>query len=289
MSIEFLCPVRRCQRPLCRDGRSFACPRGHSFDVARSGYINLSQPQDKKSKNAGDSAEAVQARRRLNDRGLEGGLAGVLGETVRGLALPVHPAILDVGCGEGFHLAGLYAAIGGEAVGVDLSTTAIELAAKRYPAISWMVANADRQLPFGPGSFDLILSITARHNPAEYRRLLAHGGHLMVVIPGSDDLIELREAILGESSDRDRTGATVATYEPFFELRSRKTFRERRKLDRATLLDLLASTYRGGRKSQKERVVALGDLEVTMSRDILVFGESKAEVTTQNCGHQKKR
>lgn len=248
------------------------CPRGHSFDVARSGYINLSQPQDKKSKKPGDSADAVRARRRLNDRGLGEGLDRILVETVRALVSRGEPAILDVGCGEGFHLAGLSAAIGGECIGVDLSTTAIELAAKRYPAIAWIVANADRQLPFAPGSFDLILSITARHHSAEYRRLLGHGGHLVVVIPGADDLIELREAVMGEGSERDRTEAIVVTYQPHFELRSRNTLRERRKLDRSVLLDLLASTYRGGRRSQQERTDSLRDLEVTMCREILVFG-----------------
>ena len=37
------------------------CPRGHSFDVARSGYINLLQPQERRSRNPGDSADAVAA------------------------------------------------------------------------------------------------------------------------------------------------------------------------------------------------------------------------------------
>jgi len=271
MTIEFLCPVRGCRQPLRRDGRTFVCSRGHSFDVARSGYVNLSQPQDKKSKNPGDSAEAVHARRRLNDAGLGEAFAKVLVESVRGLVSIAEPAILDVGCGEGFHLARLSAAIGGECVGVDLSTRAIELAAKRYPAISWIIANADRQLPFAPGSFDLIASITARHHSAEYRRLLADGGHLVVVIPGADDLIELRQEILGQGSERDRTEAVVATYQPHFELQSRNTLRERRRLDRPALLDLLVSTYRGGRKSQEGRIASLSDLEVTMSRDILVL------------------
>lgn len=271
MRIEFLCPVRGCQQPLQRDLRVLVCPRGHSFDVARSGYINLSQPQDKKSKKAGDSPRAVMARRRLNDAGLGVGFARFLVETVRGVVSSPEPAILDVGCGEGFHLSELSAAIGGEFVGVDLSTAAIELAAKRYPATAWIVANADRQLPFASGSFDLILSITARHHSSEFRRLLVDSGHLVVVIPGRDDLIELREAILGEGSERDRTGAIVATYQPHFELSSQQTFRERHRLNRPTLLDLLTSTYRGGRKSQEAKIDSLGDLEVTMSRDILVF------------------
>lgn len=38
MSI-FCCPS--CQKPLCREERRLVCPAGHSFDVARSGYVNL--------------------------------------------------------------------------------------------------------------------------------------------------------------------------------------------------------------------------------------------------------
>lgn len=38
----FACPV--CGGPLSRNGGSFACPKGHSFDRAKSGYINLLLP-----------------------------------------------------------------------------------------------------------------------------------------------------------------------------------------------------------------------------------------------------
>jgi len=233
--------------------------------------VNLSQPQDKKSKNPGDSAQAVLSRRRLNDTGLGEGLAKVIVETGRRVVSNAVPAILDIGCGEGFYLAGLSMAIGGEGVGVDLSTAAVELAAKRYPAMTWVVANADRQLPFANGSFDLVLSITARHHPAEFHRLLAGRGCLIVVIPGADDLIELREWIMGEGSERDRTETIRANYHPHFELLSSESYRERRSLDRTSLLDLLISTYRGGRKSQEGMVASLSDLQVTMSREILVF------------------
>ena len=37
------------------------------------------------------------------------------------------------------------------------------------------------------------------------------------------------------------------------------------------LEDLLVSTYRGGRVGRRERVKDLGDLEVTLSHDIVVF------------------
>ena len=63
-----LCTVRTCHQPLVREERRVICARGHSFDVARSGYINLLQPQDRRSKQPGDTADAVAARRRLHDR-----------------------------------------------------------------------------------------------------------------------------------------------------------------------------------------------------------------------------
>lgn len=46
LAVALLCPVRGCGAPLARSGRALACLRGHGFDLARSGYTNLLQPQD---------------------------------------------------------------------------------------------------------------------------------------------------------------------------------------------------------------------------------------------------
>src|SRR5690348_16390140 len=75
-----VCPVRDCRMPLVREDRRVYCPRGHSFDVARSGYINLLQPQDKRSKQPGDAVAAVAARRRMHDRGVTAPLLEGIGE-----------------------------------------------------------------------------------------------------------------------------------------------------------------------------------------------------------------
>ena len=75
------------------------CARGHAFDIARSGYVNLLQPQERRSLNPGDSEEAVAARRRFLDRGhaepLLNAIRVVAGAPAR---------ILDAGCGEGYYL-----------------------------------------------------------------------------------------------------------------------------------------------------------------------------------------
>lgn len=38
----FICPI--CAAPLAREGNIYRCPGGHSYDVARSGYVHLLPP-----------------------------------------------------------------------------------------------------------------------------------------------------------------------------------------------------------------------------------------------------
>src|ERR1700730_12764528 len=96
-----LCPVRGCHMALVREDRRLLCPRGQSFDVARSGYINLLQPQERRSKQPGDTAAAVQARRRLHDRGVTQPLLQAIAEIA---AASPGDTVLDAGCGDGFYL-----------------------------------------------------------------------------------------------------------------------------------------------------------------------------------------
>src|SRR5438128_2554850 len=99
-----LCPVRDCHLPLLREERRLLCARGHSFDVARSGYINLLQPQERRSKHPGDTPAAIAGRRRLHDRGVTAPLLRAIAEM---MAASPADVVLDAGCGEGFYLGSL--------------------------------------------------------------------------------------------------------------------------------------------------------------------------------------
>src|ERR1039457_2517884 len=198
-----LCPVRDCHIAHEREARRLHWLRGDSFDVARSGYINLLQPQDRRSRQPGDTAAAIAGRRRLHDRGVTGPLLQALADTI---AASPGDVVLDAGCGEGFYLGALASQTGFDAHGVDISIPAVDAAARRYPGCQWIVANADRFLPYADRSFSMVLSITARMNAGEFRRVLRDDGRLLVALPAPEDLAELRGA------GRDRVARTVDAF-----------------------------------------------------------------------------
>ena len=251
-----LCPVRGCGLPLVRELRRVACTRGHSFDVARSGYVNLLQPQERRSKRPGDTAEAVTARRRLHDRGVTAPLLCSIAEL---LGASRGDTVLDAGCGDGFYLGSLQRDAGFQGHGVDISIPAVDAAARRYPTCEWVVANADRFIPYADRSFSIVLSITARMNAAEFRRVLRDDGRLLVAIPAPQDLVELRGA------GRDRVARTVETFAPLFTLAGQSRSTTAADLDAAQVHDLLVSIYRPMRKQPAEA------MRVTFSLDLLLF------------------
>ncbi len=265
------CTVRGCLSPLERKERAFVCPRGHSFDLARSGYVNLLQPQDRRSASPGDSRAAVLARQALLDTGFGAALQRALEECLEGAELPPRARTADLGCGEGTHLAALAARFDLEGYGVDLSAAAAEEAARRHPGLTWIVANADRTLPFLDASLDLVLSIDGRRNPDEAARVLAPRGAALIAVSAEDDLCELRRAVLGDVRGPDRAAAAETELGQRFELVRRSTARDRLRLAPADLERLAAATYRCGRRRERAALEALGELDVTTSHHVLFF------------------
>jgi 23S rRNA (guanine745-N1)-methyltransferase len=265
------CSVRGCGAPLARRGKSLACPRGHAFDLAKSGYVNLLQPQDRRSPAAGDERVELEARGRLWAAGAGEALRAELALRVGELDLAPGSVALELGCGTGEMLAALAEAQALAAIGIDLATSAVDQAARRFPAHTWVVANADRRLPVLDGSVALVLVIHGRRNPAECARVLSPGGYLVAALPAADDLGELRALVHGKSVPFERAGGFLAEHEPQFELRARSAARTRHRFPRPRLLDLLTGTYRGARKSTSAAIEALDELEVTLASEVLVM------------------
>lgn len=251
-----VCPVRGCREALVREEKRAVCGRGHSFDVARSGYLNLLQPQERRSKEPGDTAEAIAARRRLHERGVTGPLLEGIAEAAGAVAEDV---VLDAGCGDGFYLGMMARQVGFAGHGVDISTRSVDVAARRYKECEWVVANADRMLPYADASFSLVMSITARMNAGEFRRVLRDDGRLLVALPAPEDLIELRGA------GRDRVPRTAEAFAKEFTLAEQRRVTTVADLDADGVNDILHSIYR----PLQAKPVEAG--RVTFCLDLLLF------------------
>jgi 23S rRNA (guanine745-N1)-methyltransferase len=248
------------------------------FDIARSGYVNLLQPQDRRSLEAGDAALAVEARARTiagPGREMFERFAG------RAATLPFadNSTAIDLGCGSGELLAAVARVRRIDGIGLDLSTAAVDRAARKYPGLTWVVANADRRLPLLDGRVSLVLSLHARRNPQECARALGNGGHLLVAVPAEDDLAELREAVQGSATRRDRSESLIEAHRECFTLIDHATVRYVVNVTPDQLVDLLAGSYRGARRADARRVECLREMTVTFASEFLLFAR-RGSITT---------
>jgi 23S rRNA (guanine745-N1)-methyltransferase len=186
------CPV--CAgRVLLGDDR-VTCDRGHSFDIARQGYVSLTGGRG--GPGTGDSAAMVMAR----DRFLGGGHYQPLADAVSALAARSgHRGpglVLDLAGGTGYYLARVLDALPSrQGACVDLSAPALRRAARAHPRAAALGADAWQPLPLAAGSAALVLSIFGPRNAAEIRRVLTPDGTLIVATPGVDHLRELRRPL----------------------------------------------------------------------------------------------
>ena len=96
--MSYSCPL--CHAPLTRSGNSYLCPQRHQFDRAKEGYVNLLPVQHKRSRDPGDSAEMMQARRAFLDAGHYQPLRDAVSAKLRAIK---PEQLLDIGCGEGYY------------------------------------------------------------------------------------------------------------------------------------------------------------------------------------------
>jgi 23S rRNA (guanine745-N1)-methyltransferase len=274
LTVLLACTVRGCHRPLELRARTYVCARGHSYDIARSGYVNLLQPQDRRSRDPGDSPEAVGARGRLAAAGIGRPVIDALLEAVSTHELRTSGCVVDLGSGTGDALAAVSAARGSTGIGIDVSTAAARYAAQRFPSLIWVVANADRRLPVVDHEAGLVLSLHGRRNAVDCARVLGASGWLFAAVPAPDDLVQLRTLVQGRRVERLRSEALIAEHASLFEPVERFSARENRTLTPDQLLDLLRTTYRGARAATRDAVAAvtaLDRLDVTLASDCVLF------------------
>lgn len=213
------CPV--CAGPMAPDGdpaglTGLVCRRRHRFDRARHGYVNLLT--GKASAFVPDTAAMVQARETF----LAAGHFDPLAEAIRrhtqlAVGEGIEPAILDAGAGTGFYLSAVLQPFSGvRALAMDISKFALRRAGRLLPQALSLAWDIWRPLPVATGVLDVVLNVFAPRNPAEFARVLAAGGRLIVVTPRPGHLAELRRAVSLLDVQTDKAEHLARTLEPHF-------------------------------------------------------------------------
>lgn len=212
--MSYLCPL--CHHPLLPEASVWRCENRHQFDRAKEGYVNLLPVQHKRSRQPGDSAEMMQARREFLDAGHYQPLQQKVCELFDRV-LPEPPVtLLDIGCGEGYYTHEvanrLHARGEAQIFGLDVSKVAVRSGAKRYHNVEFCVASSHR-LPFVAAQFDAVLRIYAPCKAEELARVVRKGGYVLTVTPGPRHLIQFKALIYQEVKLHDETPEQMDGFE----------------------------------------------------------------------------
>ncbi|SNR31401.1 putative RNA methyltransferase [Actinoplanes regularis] len=232
-ALPFLwCPV--CHEPLRRCERALRCPVGHSFDMAKQGYADLSAGR---LPHTGDSAEMITDRAAFLAAGHYDFIAAALAEH------PTDGLVLDAGTGTGDYLARfLDASPAATGLGLDVSKPALRRAARAHPRAAAVLTDLWRPLPVADDSATVILNVFAPRNGAEFQRVLRRDGRLLVVTPAADHLAEMVTAHGLIQVDPDKAARVSGALDEHFEPVSTTVHRHEMRLTGTEVRTLIGMT-----------------------------------------------
>lgn len=266
----FTCPV--CGELLDISGKTFICPKRHSFDSAKSGYVNLLLSKHGTAVH-GDNKLMLRARRDF----LESGYYAPLCEKVCETAVKYAEngcTMLDAGCGEGYYTSAVKAIfdqsnIAVDMYGIDISKDAVDMAAKRRSGIQFAAASVFH-IPVQSESCDILLTMFAPYCGEEYRRVLKNGGIMVMVIPSENHLWELKSLIYDTPYKNEVKPYDLDGFEFIGSQRVSFVMKINEKNDIQSLFSMTPYYYKTG-KIEQQRLESLEYLETQADFEILTY------------------
>lgn len=223
------------------------------MNVARQGYVSL-LGRDSGTHTA-DSAAMIAARERVFASGFFDPLTDAITDAVlrSGTGAPGQGPVLDLGSGTGHYLASILEALPDRAgIALDNSKFAARRAAKCHPRAGAVVADIWDRLPVQDGAVSILVNVFAPRNGEEMNRVLADGGHTVVVTPQPDHLGELAEPFGMISVDPDKEARLERTLDPLDDEPESSLLSWKFEAGRDLALDLVAMGPNAGRLEPTE-------------------------------------
>lgn len=195
----------KCAKPLHRNENAYRCENGHSFDIARRGYVNLNLNNRRRT---GDEKEMIQGRRSFLEKGYY-----ALFRTRFCELLDTYNAvnICDAGCGEGYYT-NAFMKEGRQVFGFDLSKHGCDLACRAKNGVFYGVASVFN-LPLSDASMDAVLSIFAPFDAKEMHRVLKPGAVFIKASPAPRHLMGMKDVLYEEVYENEAPDTVLDGFE----------------------------------------------------------------------------
>ena len=269
MSI-FICPV--CGEKLDISGKSYICASRHTFDMAKSGYVNL-LPTNNSGSVHGDNKLMLRARREFLEKGYYKPLCDAVCKVVSKYC-GEKSIILDAGCGEGYYTTAVKAIfdqseIAVEMYGIDISKDAVDMAAKRKSGVNFAAASVFH-IPVQSYTCDIVLTMFAPYCGEEYGRVLKNGGIMVMAIPSENHLWELKSKIYDTPYKNEVKDYQLDGFEFVGAEKIAYTMKIYENSDILSLFSMTPYYYKTG-KIEKERLNQLENLETQADFELLIY------------------
>lgn len=264
--IEIICPV--CSLPLTETDRTYSCEKGHCFDKAKEGYVNLLTASHKPGSNIGDNKDMALNRRNFLTKGYFDALVRGLIEFTKEKAVP-RPTIADICCGEGYYGDRIKSAVDCDVFGFDLSKEMVRLAAKRKNGITYFVGNLSK-IPVKDGSVDIGLHLFAPFHEKEFSRIIKDDGYIVSVVAGENHLFELKELLYDTPYKNDEKPPETAELKL---IEKRKITARVRLESNEDIMALFKMTpyYYHTKDEDKAKIATLDSLDITTEFALFVY------------------
>lgn len=269
----FVCPVCRDELMVC--GKSYVCGKGHSFDIAAKGYVNLLLSSQMNAKLPGDNKMMVNARTDFLGKGYYSHLAE---EMCRAAGEYFESGILlDAGCGEGYYSEKIYNSLREQGkephlACMDISKFACAAAARRFKgnADCETAAASIFHIPMADSTADMIVTMFAPMCRDELYRVLKKDGIMIMAIPGEEHLMSLKSAVYDEPYKNQTADYAIEGFEFIGSRKCSRNIHIDNGSDIASLFSMTPYYYKTGVEGH-ERVKRLTELDTMADFEILIY------------------
>lgn len=203
---KLLCPV--CKKNMALVGSSLRCENGHSFDLAKEGYVNL-LTGSKAGASTGDNKDMARCRKSFLDKGYFEPLAESLCQIIN---RENASTVLDICCGEGYYAEYISRNTSAAVYGFDLSKEMVRLAARRKSKAQFFVANMSA-IPVSDGFADCAIHLFAPFCEKEFARAVCKGGCLVSVCPGKTHLWHMKQTLYATPYENEEENPTLEGFD----------------------------------------------------------------------------